>query len=315
MTGRRNNPLFGLAVGVMLFACSLCAFGQDRLPLPPVASRPVALPEEAESVSNRTDTIPVGNSMPALFRHVEENRLEGGAALSPFWEKLRTRRASVRIVHVGDSHVRGHVFPLVVRRNFERDFGREAVYPDTITYRTSGLARETGMPGVVYHMIGVNGATCHDFATAARVDEIAALHPDLVILSFGTNESHGRGYAPAVHEGQMDELTGMLHRACPDAVFLLTTPPGSYVRYRRGRQVNTRTPLIARTVVDYAHKRGYAAWDLFTVVGGKEGACRNWVNGNYMVRDRIHYTVAGYTLQGNLFYEALIKAYNEYVSN
>ena len=40
----------------------------------------------------------------------------------------------VRVVHIGDSHVRGHVYPLVTRRCLESDFGAEAVYPDSITY-------------------------------------------------------------------------------------------------------------------------------------------------------------------------------------
>ena len=33
---------------------------------------------------------------------------------------------------------------LITRRCLEHDFGAEAVYPDTISYRTEGLAHETG---------------------------------------------------------------------------------------------------------------------------------------------------------------------------
>ena len=45
----------------------------------------------------------------------------------------------VRIVPIGDYHVRGHLYPLIPRRCLEHDFGAEAVYPDTISYRTEGL--------------------------------------------------------------------------------------------------------------------------------------------------------------------------------
>jgi hypothetical protein len=33
-----------------------------------------------------------------------------------------------------------------------------------------------------------------------------------------------------------------------------------------------------------------------------------------MKGDRIHFTAAGYTLQGNLLSQAMIKAYNQYIT-
>lgn len=315
MTGGKGNALRWL-LGMVCSVFVLYVCGQDKLPFGLKASSPSVLPKEMEIYHRPQAPIVLYNSMPSSFKNTKENILiDTVHSLIPFFEKLRVCRSPVRIVHIGDSHVRGHVLSLVVRRNFERDFGDEAVYPDTITYLSSGIARETGNPGVVYHIIGINGATCTNFTNAMQINEIAGLNPDLIIVSFGTNESHGRGYVSSVHEQQMDELLGMLHEACPDATFLLTTPPGSYISYRRRKSVNARTPLVAKTIKNYAHKHGYAVWDIYNIVGGKQYACLNWVNGNYMVRDRVHYTVAGYTLQGNLFYEALIKAYNNYVSN
>lgn len=315
MTGRKSNTLRCFLI-IICYIFVLCASGQDKLPFASKTNRPSVLPEEAKDYRQPQAPVALTNSMPGSFKNTKENVLvDTMHILIPFFEKLRLRRTPVRIVHMGDSHIRGHVLSLVVRRNFERDFGDGATYPDTITYLSSGLARETGLPGVVYHMIGINGATCTSFTNAMQINEIAELTPDLIIISLGTNESHGRGYLPSIHERQMDELFGMLRKACPDAAFLLTTPPGSYIRYRRRRSINMRTPLVATTIKDYAKKHGYAAWDLYNIIGGREYACLNWISGNYMVRDRVHYTVAGYTLQGNLLYEALIKAYNDYVSN
>ena len=51
------------------------------------------------------------------------------------------------------------VYKRQTRHRLEHDFGAEAVYPDVISYRTGGLAHEAGEPGIVYHMIGINGAT------------------------------------------------------------------------------------------------------------------------------------------------------------
>lgn len=303
----------------LLICCSISifiSFAQDSLPASVSAAQPITSVEEYAEYNILVTPIPVGDSMPATFKETEENLITDTThVLVPFFEKLSRQKKPVRVVHIGDSHVRGYAFPLAVRRNLERDFGGQAVYPDTITYFSSGLARETGRPGIVYHAIGINGATCLNFTNAMQVQEIASLKPDLIILSFGTNESHGRGYNVAVHIQQMDNLVKLLQEECPGAALLFTTPPGSYLRYRRRTTINTRTPLVAQTIVEYAGRKGFACWDQYNIVGGRKRACLNWVNTNYFRRDRVHYTEAGYRLQGNLLYEALIKAYNNYVAD
>ncbi|MCD8266918.1 MAG: hypothetical protein LUC33_07180, partial [Prevotellaceae bacterium] len=87
------------------------------------------------------DTIPLKATATTALRHSGENVIEDTAqVLRPFFLKLTRKQEPVRVVHVGDSHVRGHIFPLVVRHLLEEDFGSEAVEDDKITYQTSGLA-------------------------------------------------------------------------------------------------------------------------------------------------------------------------------
>ncbi|GAB6980520.1 SGNH/GDSL hydrolase family protein [Phocaeicola sartorii JCM 17136 = DSM 21941] len=259
--------------------------------------------------------IAVPDSLPPTFAHSLDNVIEDESrSLSPFFQKLNDMTGPVRIVHIGDSHVRGHLYPLITRRCLENDFGAEAVYPDTISYRTGGLARETGGPGIVYHMLGINGATSVTFSDDEKVKKIASLHPDLIIVSFGTNEAHSRRYLAQAHNQQIDRLLGMLKAACPEAVFLLTTPPGAYVGRRRARTINPRTVTAARIIKEYAQEHKMAVWDLYNIVGGKTDACRNWTKHRMLRADGIHFTPDGYRLQGNLLHQALIKAYNEYVA-
>ena len=54
--------------------------------------------------------------------------------LSPFFQKLNDMTGPGTDSHIGDSHVRGHLYPLITRRRLEHDFGAEAVYPDVISY-------------------------------------------------------------------------------------------------------------------------------------------------------------------------------------
>lgn len=223
------------------------------------------------------------------------------ALLAPVFERLRLVKAgisedTVRILHIGDSHIRGHLYPQATGTKLIETFGL-----------------------VSYMDMGVNGATCLTFTHSDRVAAIAALKPELLILSFGTNESHNRRYNAQIHYQQMDELIVLLRDSLPDTPILLTTPPGSYDSFRQRRRrrtyaINPRTAMAAQTMHRYAAKHRLTVWDLYHVSGGSQHACKNWQAAGLMRPDHVHYMPEGYILQGELLYEALIKAYNNYVS-
>lgn len=291
-------------------------YAQDVLPECPKPDKHSSPVYPSHEMKQLMQFVSVDSPMPAVFRNTTENELTDPAgSLHPFWEKLGALDRPLRIVHIGDSHVRGHVFPYVMRCSLEDDFGSKAVENIPVTYQTSGIARETGSSGVVYHILGVNGATCQSFSTPEHIRQIADLHPDLVILSFGTNEAHGRRYNASEHTAAMNYLIEELKASCPDVAFLMTTPPGAYVRNgRRGKIINPRTPLVVENELKFAREHGIAIWDMYDIVGGKQRACLNWNAANMYQRDKIHFTHEGYTLQGLLLHEAFIKAYNHYVA-
>lgn len=291
-------------------------YAQDVLPECPKPDKHSSPVYPSHEMKQLMQFVSVDSPMPAVFRNKTENELTDPAgSLHPFWEKLGALDRPLRIVHIGDSHVRGHVFPYVMRCSLEDDFGSKAVENIPVTYQTSGIARETGSNGVVYHILGVNGATCQSFSTPEHIRQIADLHPDLVILSFGTNEAHGRRYNASEHTAAMNYLIEELKASCPDVAFLMTTPPGAYVRNgRRGKIINPRTPLVVENELKFAREHGIAIWDMYDIVGGKQRACLNWNAAKMYQRDKIHFTHEGYTLQGLLLHEAFIKAYNHYVA-
>lgn len=308
-----KNSLF-----LLLCLLPLRTAAQDALPerLPSAPESRQVKEAPAPGGLRQGQELPCGQSMPRSFRNTQPNGILREELLCPFFDKLSRNSEPVRIVHIGDSHVRGHVFPVAARRALEQAFGHEATYPDSITYRTSGKAHETGEPGLVYHAVGLNGATAAQFAAESRLDEIAALQPDLLILSFGTNESHGKRYDSTEHRQQLDSLLTLLRQRCPRALVMLTTPPGSYLRVNRRRKaVNPRTPLVVSTLLHYAEERELPVWDLYNIAGGKSRACLNWRERRYMQRDQVHYTHEGYRLQGRLLAEALIQSFNHYVAN
>ena len=252
--------------------------------------------------SQRTDTVSVPLiTFPAAFRQMKENVLTDSLGiLNPFWEKLRLSRLgasadTLRIVHVGDSHIRGHIFP-----------------------RTTGALMQDTFGAVSYTDVGINGAFCITFTRPDRIADIAALHPDLLILSFGTNESHNRRYNTMLHYRQMDDLVRMLREKLSNVPMLMTTPPGSYESFRQRRRrrtykINPRTAVAVQTIRRYADENGLAVWDMYEILGGTHRACLNWQEAGLMRPDHVHYLPDGYRLQGELFYQALLKAYNDYV--
>lgn len=250
----------------------------------------------------RTDTVPVPLvTLPPAFREVRENCLTDSiGVLNAFWEKLRLLRLgvsvdTVRIVHVGDSHIRGHIFP-----------------------RTTGELMQQVFGALTSADVGINGAFCVTFTRPDRVEEIAALHPDLLILSFGTNESHNRRYNALLHRRQMDDLVRMLRDRMPGVPMLMTTPPGSYESFRQRRRkrtykLNPRTAVAVQEILRYADENGLAVWDMYGILGGMRRACLNWQEAGLMRPDHVHYMPEGYRLQGELLFQALLKAYNDYV--
>lgn len=296
---RRNNRL--PAVLWLLFVLvPLCA--QDPLPALPRLQPGMPACDTLATYGERTDTLSVPSlALPAAFRRVGENRLTDSIGiLHPFLEKLRLLRLGVsadtlRIVHVGDSHIRGHIFP-----------------------RTAGERMQQAFGALSYTDVGINGAFCFTFCRPDRLAEIAALHPDLLILSFGTNEAHNRRYNAMLHYRQLDELVRMLRDSLPDVPMLLTTPPGAYESFRgrnrrRTYRINPRTAVAVQTIRRYADENGLAVWDLYGILGGAQRACLNWQEAGLMRPDHVHFLPEAYALQGELLYRALLKAYNDYV--
>ena len=276
---------------------------QDRIPACPSLGKTLKHIKPLREMNWANDTIPVQTSFPSAFRETGRNEIiDSIALLTPVFERLRQVRAglsedTVRILHIGDSHIRGHIYP-----------------------QTTGTLLKETFGAVSYTDMGVNGATCLTFTHPGRIADIVALKPELLILSFGTNESHNRRYNVNLHYNQMDEFIKLLRDSLPNTPILLTTPPGSYESFRQRRRrrtyaVNPRTATASETIRRYAKEHRLLVWDMYDVVGGKRRACVNWTEAKLMRPDHVHYLPEGYILQGNLLYQALINAYNDYVSH
>lgn len=177
--------------------------------------------------------------------------------------------------------------------------------------------------GVVYHAIGNNGAAFASYNNIGGFgNSLTALDPDLVILSLGTNEAFGRP-DDKVFYNQINTMVEAVRRANPDARILLVTPAEcqrtvSHTTYsgkgrkRRAKrvksyQVNTNVKRMRDVIVKYGRENHIPVYDFYQVAGG-DGASAHWLDNKLLSTDRIHRTWAGYALDGQLTYEALMKA-------
>lgn len=258
--------------------------------------------------------------LPYSFRGTRTNELTDGESLDSFFYQLYLGEQRMRVLQIGDSHVRGNVLPNTLGQALRDAFGGlqlEGVDADASPQPDSG---------VIFDYIGINGAHASRFTENDMLERIADFHPDLVIISFGTNEAHGN-FDEATHGITLQALVDGIRAQRQDIAIILTTPPGSYIatksgrrwRDRRGRwhsntvhAPNHRTERVAANIARFGHEHHLAVWNLFEIAGGDTYAYTNWRNAGLMQTDQIHYTVQGYELQGNLLGQAIIKAYQTY---
>ncbi|MGP8214305.1 MAG: GDSL-type esterase/lipase family protein [Bacteroidia bacterium] len=168
-----------------------------------------------------------------------------------------------------------------------------------------GMVLTNGKPGIIYNTIGSNGARFCDYNHSQYfLQQLGSLKPDLIIVSLGTNEAYSKKFNPDYFQGDMDTMLTNLKLVAPGADFLLTTPNDAY---RGHRYKNADIADAVVTIKNEASKYHAACWDFYHIMGGY-GSMQKWYGKHLCQKDHVHFTAGGYTLQAELFYDALHKA-------
>lgn len=170
-----------------------------------------------------------------------------------------------------------------------------------------GMILENEDPGIIYNSIGINGASVPSFLRCSLLQQqVKVLNPDLVILSLGINDAYGRKFSPHNFELHYDTLIRRIRNANPNVPIILTTNNDSYL-YKR--YVNRNGELVRESMFAIAEKHNAAVWDLYTVMGGLNSIVI-WQKLGMAKRDKIHFTKEGYIILGDLFFNAILRAYD-----
>ena len=163
--------------------------------------------------------------------------------------------------------------------------------------------------GVSYSALGINGGRLDgiDKWQSDWPDMLEALHPDMVILAYGTNEAFDDTLDLELYQAQLTEKLALLRRTLPNAVILLVGPPDSIKR----RGVYACTASQPRFLHDIVQIQRHVAqqfhalfWDWQGFMGGVCSIAR-WQSQELARDDLVHLTKDGYRKSADGLYDFL----------
>lgn len=166
--------------------------------------------------------------------------------------------------------------------------------------------------GVNYYRCGVVGAQfTHLIANAKLVfSQLKALQPDLVIFSFGSNESYAQNIVGASYFKAIADFLTEIKNTIPQAAILITTAPDT--------RSQGRTPpsqiVVNNELVNLANHFNFALYDLYKAMGGW-GSMHRWHAQKLALDDKLHFNARGYGLLAKLLCGAIFHAYNNACPN
>lgn len=183
---------------------------------------------------------------------------------------------------------------------------------DTLTkdFVIYGLSMENDLTSGFYLAgLGANGATSSSFLRCAELlPQLETLEGDLFIVSLGVNDTQSKGFEKEDYIENYDTLITYIKRSNPNAAIILTTTTDNFIRFKTS---NKRTITARDAMFELMERHNIAVWDLFSLMGGYRSMIK-WQKAGLASKDKVHFTNKGYTIVGNLMYEAVNKSYLNY---
>jgi lysophospholipase L1-like esterase len=189
--------------------------------------------------------------------------------------------------------------------------------------------------GVSYSSIGYPGATVdllNKFDQTLMADDLRRLNPQIVVLSFGTNEASKKNLDLVAYEQNYEKVIDKIKTALPAAEFVLIGPPDGAERAphctgKPSTDAVCRPSAPERTAESgecdwhtlpklegvrnverkIAERRGFAFWNWASIMPPACGA-HQWatLSPPLMASDHIHFTISGYNKSAEQFLNTLI---------
>ncbi len=166
----------------------------------------------------------------------------------------------------------------------------------------------TNSSGVEYQSYGVVGSQFTHFIQHAgySIEQLKYLQPNIIIFSFGTNEAYNGKLNDAGYYVAVDNFLRQLQLALPNTAIVLSNCQDT----RSGGRIPPKQREVNFLLKELANQRNYAYFDLNAAMGGWNSIYK-WNRQGLTLKDLVHFTGAGYTLQGKIIASALLEEYNQ----
>ncbi|HKL31369.1 MAG TPA: GDSL-type esterase/lipase family protein [Tangfeifania sp.] len=176
--------------------------------------------------------------------------------------------------------------------------------------------------GIIVDNIALRGSsglffTLNDFEHSQNMYN--DLKPDLFLLQFGGN------MVPYISEGGPQRIKNYMRRfrrqirrikqTCPDAAIIVIGPGDMSTKEKDRFVTYNNLPELVEAMKNVALLTGCGYWNMFDAMGGKN-SMPSWVNAEPELArpDYVHFSNRGARLIANMFYNALIIEYNNFLN-
>ncbi len=172
-----------------------------------------------------------------------------------------------------------------------------------------GWLIENGQPGVLLSSLGVNGATIHmlDKWGPDWQAPLQTLQPDLLILSYGTNEAFNDDLDSGSYYAALTRHIQLLREQQPQAALLIIGAP-DVIKHSSAETCEGRRPAQLSNVQaiqrQVAREQHTLFWDWQAMMGGK-CSFSDWQARRLAQKDGVHFTSDGYKVSANALYQDL----------
>lgn len=203
-------------------------------------------------------------------------------------------------------------------------FTEPAAVPDSVKknarphFTLTGILAENDAPGIIYTNVGINGAKVHDYfeeVCPLFEKEMTYYKPDLVIFAIGINDANVQRFNDKQFREDYDRLIARFKKVNPNVAIVFETNNDMFRKVKRKKYVQHTNGEVARkSFFMLAEKHKAGVWDKFSIMGGL-GSMAKWEKADLAKKDKVHFKLSGYNLLGDLFYKALIQAYQDHIAN
>jgi lysophospholipase L1-like esterase len=175
--------------------------------------------------------------------------------------------------------------------------------------------------GVTYNSIGYPGAQAslvNKFSSRLLANDLIRINPQIVVLSFGTNEAFNEKLELASYAEGYERIVEKIKSTLPGVVIVVIGPPDFGVHAPTNGasgassgdcawHTPARIAEIRKIQHDIAERHGLVYWNWASIMPSECGAHR-WATASpqLMAKDHVHFTIQGYKKSAESFLKTLI---------